>query len=69
MKLLSHSKSVDCRLSPSEALEASRLEELHQIDEWGYEEGADAHEGTEAELGMRIGAAALFTKSLKCTVS
>lgn len=56
------------RVSPADALSASRLEETHQQDEWGYEKGADAHEGTEANLAMQIGATSTFVKALKCTV-
>jgi hypothetical protein len=36
--------------------------------EWGFAEGADAHEGAEADLAMRIGAAAVFVKTLRLGV-
>jgi len=53
------------RLAPKEALAASRLEERHQIADWGHVEGVDGHDGPEADLGSRMAAAALMSELLR----
>ena len=51
------------RLQPEQALPLLRLEEAHQVKEWGYVEGG--HDIDEADLRVRLAAPCVFLALLR----
>lgn len=54
---------VEGKLSLDQVIEASRIEESHQIEEWGLVEGG--HDIDIAELNVRISAPLVFLDMLE----
>lgn len=56
--------TVRGRLTVAEALAAARLEEEHQIGQWGLVEGG--HDIDQSDIKVRVAAPSVFVRLLRC---